>query len=96
MNREQFLAFVFEYVKNDPLVVASLNKVAEEGMAYALNKANKFALEMETLAMAFVDKKIKSDQLKRMTIHRLEENKDLMHFRWDSVIEQLKGMEGKL
>lgn len=91
MNRDQFLHFVFEYVKSDPGVTAHLNSVAEAGLRSAIEEANKVALDMETLALAFMDKKIRGKQLRSMVLPRLKSNANNMHFNWQSIIDDMEG-----
>jgi len=95
VNREQFLHFVFEYVKTDPEVTAYLNSIVESGLRSAFEEANKIALDMETIALAFMDKKIRGKQLRSMVVPRLKSHANNMHFNWQPLIDEMEKEQPK-
>jgi hypothetical protein len=87
MDREAFLSFVEEYIRNDPETAAHIGQRVQNGISRALREQKEKSSDMEcALAVALERKSDRRIDLIRQKIQKWVE-KGMNSLNWDSYLE---------
>lgn len=87
MERNEFLQFVYEYIKTDPEASAFLQQAVAEALRDNLNKAYERATDMEVALAVMSEKRLRKGALE-LVIDKLRKWKDKTSLRWDWLTDQ--------
>jgi hypothetical protein len=94
MNRNEFIAFVRDYVTADPAVAAHIPAAIEAGISANLEEAKDRLAAMEVIAMMLASRKYATTDA--VILAKLKELQGKTFCNWDAVIEKLRKDVDKL